>query len=184
MTSVPCQWPSLKSSSAIKIFHSGFCLSIICYMWLLYCLRAETVILSKCYHSIPFPLFMFFFLFLPLLLSFFFSTVKAMVNCCYARRVWHNYITVCQIPHIWLRTTMCERSLLMWSGPADLVGGSAKRSAEAALIQLVSFGLFLRFFQIFGSRRGVLTMWARSYVALFPDLTTTKWNNLFHQPTI
>lgn len=119
---------------------------------------------------------------LPTLSSFFSPHNPRVVNCYYARWVWYNCITLSQVHHIWLRTTACEGSLLMRSRAAEFVGGSVKRPAEAALIELLSFWqllLFLQFFQIFGSRQEVPTLWARSDVTLFPDLTTTKWNRPF-----
>lgn len=157
----------LKSWSLMKTFHIWFS-----GKWAL------------CHSIPPFPFWSFPFFSSHSYFLFVLCTIRAIIGNYYAWSVWCNCITVRHIHQIWLRSSVFDCSLLMRSRPAEFVGGSVKSSAEEARIQLVSFLLRLRTLQIFGSRRRVLTLWARRFVAVFPDLTTTKWNGLSFKSTL
>lgn len=88
--------------------------------------------------------------------------------------MWCNCITVKQMHHIGLRTTVHEGSLVN-----EKQTSRVSRSFRPLWSSWSLLWLIFEFFQIFGSALEVLTLWARSYVALFPDLTTTRWSFFF-----
>lgn len=107
-------------------------------------------------------------------------TLKTLVSCYDAWWVWFNCMTVSQVHHIWLTTTVSEVSLLVWSWLAELWF-----SKKIWRSKFNAAGLFLAFFfQIYSKYLGLdKKLWiCEPGASMLYFLTQSQQN--FHQPTI